>query len=85
MTVQYSEDAKKQLKKLDKHIAGEIKKYMDEVQALKDPRSRGRELTSNLAGLWRYRAADFRIICEIQDDKLVILVLVIGDRKQVYR
>lgn len=85
MTLEYSDTAKKQLKKLDQHIASEIKGYMAEVEKLDDPRSRGKELKGNLGGLWRYRAGDWRVVCEIQDQKLVICVLVIDHRKQVYR
>lgn len=85
MTLEYSDTAKKQLKKLDQHIASEIKAYMTEVEKLDDPRSRGKELKGNLGGLWRYRSGDWRVVCEIQDQKLVICVLVIDHRKQVYR
>jgi mRNA interferase RelE/StbE len=85
LTVEYSDEAKKQLKKLDKYVAGEIKSYMDGIKKLKDPRTRGRELTSNLSGLWRYRVGDYRLICEIKDEKMMILVLVIGHRKEIYR
>jgi len=85
VTLEYAHEAKKQLKKLDHQSALDIKKYMDEVQKLDDPRDRGRELTSNLSGLWRYRVGDYRLICEIKDEKMIILVLVIGHRKEIYR
>ncbi|MBQ7262142.1 MAG: type II toxin-antitoxin system RelE/ParE family toxin, partial [Synergistaceae bacterium] len=47
--------------------------------------SRGRALSGPLAGLWRYRVGDHRLICEIQDDVLVILVIDIGHRSKIYR
>ena len=57
---------------------------MEEVRNLDDPRSRGKGLSSNLAHLWRYRVGDYRIICDIQDDKIIISVLRIAHRKEVY-
>lgn len=73
MILVYSEDAAKQLKKIDKPIQKRIVKYMEEVRNLDDPRTRGKGLSSNLAQLWRYRVGDYRIICDIQDDKIIIL------------
>ena len=49
------------------------------------PTLRGKPLTANLAGLWRYRVGDYRVICDIQDGELVVLVLQIGRRREVYR
>ena len=85
MTVDYLPEAEKQLAKLDKYIQKRIKKYMDEVATLEDPRSRGKGLLSNLSGLWRYRVGDFRIICQIKDAQLVVTVVRIGDRKEIYK
>ena len=59
--------------------------YMDEVAALEDPRSRGRALKGTLSELWRYRSGDYRIICNIQDDKILITILRLGHRKEVYK
>jgi mRNA interferase RelE/StbE len=83
--VEYSATAVKELRKLDKPIQRQIKEYMEDVAALKDPRSRGHALVGNLAGLWRYRVGDFRVVCEIQDTKILITILHIADRKEVYR
>ena len=49
------------------------------------PTQRGKALTANLTGLWRYRVGDYRLICDIQDGELVVLVLQIGHRREVYR
>ena len=49
--------------------------YMDEVGQLENPRSRGKALVENMRGLWRYRVGDYRVICEIQDSKIIISVL----------
>lgn len=50
-----------------------------------DPRQRGKGLTENLSGLWRYRVGDYRVICEIQADRLVVLVVRINHRSTVYK
>jgi len=85
MTLMYSEIAKKQLSKLDKPVQKMIKKRMAEVIALEDPRSKGKGLLENRSGYWRYRAGDYRIICEIHDEKFLIVALKIGHRKEVYK
>ena len=85
MKVDYSSNAKKQLKKLDRQIQSRIVDYMDEVGALQDPRTRGKSLASNLAGLWRYRVGDYRVICNIVDNELLILAVDIGHRREIYR
>lgn len=84
MKVEYTVTAKKQLQKLDYSVGKRIKTYMTEVSELKNPKSRGKALTGNLAGYWRYRVGDYRIICKILEDKLVITVVKIGHRHNIY-
>lgn len=84
MTVILTPDAKKDLKKLDKSIQKKVSAYLDEVAELENPRSRGKGLSSNLHGLWRYRVGDYRILCKIKDEELIILVLEVGHRKNIY-
>lgn len=85
-TIEYSDTAKDQLRKLDKPIARRIVDYMDErIADLENPRSSGKALTGPLGGLWRYRVGDYRVICEIRDGALCILVLELGNRREVYR
>ena len=84
MKINYTPLASKQFSRLDKPIQIRIKKYMTEVTALDDPSSRGKGLTANLSGLWRYRVGDYRILCCIKDDELIVTVLVIGHRSSVY-
>ena len=85
-TVEYTDTSKAQIRKLDRHTARHILDYIDErVAVLEDPRQRGRALRSNLGGLWRYRVGDYRVICDIQDDALRVLVVRVGGRGQVYR
>lgn len=80
----YSKKAQKQFKKLDSTIQKRIKIYTQELQTLENPRNRGRALVSNLAGFWRYRVGDYRIICEIIDDELVIYDIDIAHRSKAY-
>lgn len=86
-TTEYTETARKQLRKLDKQIARRILDFMDErISGERNPRDTGKALTGNLLGaFWRYRVGDFRIICDIQDAKLCVLVVQIGHRREVYR
>ena len=85
-TIDYSDTAKRQLRKLDRQAARKIVDYMDErVAARKNPRSTGKALTGPLGDLWRYRVGDFRVICQIQDSVLCILVVQLGNRRDVYR
>lgn len=58
---------------------------LDEIAKLEDPRSRGKALTGNLAGVWRYRVGDYRILCDINDGRLVILVVDVAHRREVYK
>jgi mRNA interferase RelE/StbE len=85
-TIDYTQTARNQLKKLDKSVARRILDYMDaRVAKHEDPRSLGKALTGALGALWRYRIGDFRAICEIHDSLERILVLQIGHRREVYR
>jgi len=85
-TIDYTQTALNQLRKLDKQSARRILDFMDERVSLReDPRSTGKALTGPLGGLWRYRVGDFRVICEIQDGALRVLVLELGNRREVYR
>ena len=84
MKIEYTETARKQLKKLDKTMQKRILDYMDEVALLENPRSEGKALVENMRGLWRYRVGDYRVICEIQEARIIISVLKIGHRKNIY-
>ena len=84
MKIEYTETARKQLKKLDKTMQKRILDYMDEVALLENPRSRGKALVENMRGLWRYRVGDYRVICEIQEARIIISMLKIGHRKNIY-
>jgi len=85
--IEYTETARKQLGKLDRQIARRILDLMDErIAGERDPREAGKALTGNVLGVyWRYRAGDCRIICDIQDERLCVLVVRIGNRREIYR
>lgn len=85
--IKLSETADKQLGKLDKPVAKRIKAFLRErVSSLDDPRSIGQALKgSRLGDLWKYRLGDYRLIASMEDAEVVILVLQIGNRREVYR
>ncbi len=81
----FDERALKELKKLGHQAQRDILAYLDErVTANADPRRFGKALKADLAGLWRYRVGDYRILCQIQDQKLLVLVVAVGHRKDIY-
>jgi mRNA interferase RelE/StbE len=85
--VEFTEGARKDLAKLDKPTARRITEFLrNRVAPLDDARSVGHALTgSELGEFWRYRVGDYRIVCEIRDKVLVILVIGIGHRREIYR
>ena len=86
-TIRYTESSSKQLKKLDKQTALRVLDYMDErVAVLADPRSLGKNLKGPKMGeYWRYRVGDIRVICNISEGQMTVLVIEIGNRREVYR
>lgn len=83
--IRFDKGVERSLAKLDKQIAKRITSKLREIANLDDPRSVGKPLVGNLAGLWRYRVGDYRIICYIDDGELVILVVDVDHRSEVYR
>ena len=83
--VEFDDGAAKELRKLDRQAQQEILRYLRErIATDEDPRRVGKPLSRDLAGLWRYRMRNYRMICHIEDDKLVVLVLRVGHRKDIY-
>ena len=84
--VLFTKYAKKQIKKIDKNnaalILGWIRKNLENC---KNPRIHGKGLTVNKSGFWRYRIGDYRLITEIQDNNIIILVLSVGHRRDIYK
>lgn len=85
-TIEYTETAKGQLRKLDKPMARRIVDFMDaRIAGLENPRSAGKALTGPLGSFWRYRVGDCRVICDIQDGAMRVLVVQVGNRREIYR
>lgn len=75
----------KEFKKLDKYTMKMIKSWINKnLVGCENPRSHGKGLTSNRSGQWRYRIGDYRLICSIEENELVILALSVGHRRDVY-
>ena len=85
--IKFTESSSKQLKKLDKQTALRVIDYMDErVAVLAEPRSLGKNLKGPKMGeYWRYRVGDIRVICNILDGQMTVLVIEIGNRREIYR
>ncbi len=84
--IEISPTAQKQLGQLDKPVRRRILKFLHErVSKLDDPRKIGARLQGPLGEFWRYRVGDYRLICSLEDDRLVVLVLRIGHRREDYR
>ena len=76
----------KEFKKLEGYTKRMIRAWIDKnLVGCTNPRQRGKELTGNLSGKWRYRIGDYRLICSIDDNKLIILALTLGHRRNVYK
>ena len=76
----------REFKKLDRYTQKMVKAWIDKnLVDCTDPRAHGKGLTANRSGQWRYRIGDYRLICFIEDDKLVILALSVGHRSEIYK
>lgn len=83
--VEWDDRARKELRKLDKKLQKDVLQYLRErIMTNKDPRRFGKPLSYDKCGLWRYRVQNSRIICRIEEAKLVVLVVKVGYRKNVY-
>jgi len=83
--IEYDPGALQDLKKLDRAVQREIIDYIDNrIANARTPRDFGKPLRGSRFGLWRYRVRDYRIICELQEKRLVVLVVAIGHRSTVY-
>ncbi len=84
-SIEYDPGAVRDLKKLDRAAQREILDFMDQrIAGAADPRDFGKPLRNSKFGLWRYRVRDYRILCEIQESRLVVLVVTVGHRSAVY-
>lgn len=74
----------REYKKLDRAVQRRVMAYLEEIESLDDPRQRGKGLTANHTGVWRYRVGDYRILTQITDETVTILALRVGHRRDVY-
>ncbi len=70
---------------VDHTVLRRIRAYLEDVCELDDPRQRGKALTANLTGYWRYRVGDWRVVVKIRDEELVIVAIGLGHRSEIYR
>lgn len=83
--VRFTERAKKDLKKLDKHTAALILGWVRKnLEGCENPRAHGKPLTANRSGQWRYRVGDYRLLAKIEDETIVIVILNVGHRRNIY-
>ena len=84
--IEFTGEARKQLGKIGHAEAKCIRNYLRQrIEPLDDPRQLGKALKGRLTNLWRYRIGDFRLVCEIRDEVLVVLIVRIGHRSEIYR
>ena len=83
--IEFTEFARKELKKLDVYTQKIILTWLNKnLEGCSDPRIHGKALSADRAGQWRYRVGDYRIITKIEDNRLIILVIAIGHRRDIY-
>lgn len=83
--VELSERFKKEFRKLDKYTQKIIRAWINKnLVGCTDPRQHGKGMTANRSGQWRYRIGDYRLICEIKENELIILALSVGHRREIY-
>ena len=84
--LRFSKRADKQLSKMDAGVRRVILSWLlKNIDGCEDPRAHGKGLTSNRSGEWRYRIGDYRVLCDIQDEELIVLAIEIGHRREVYK
>lgn len=84
--VEYSDQFKKEFRELDKYTQKIIRAWINKnLVDCENPRAQGKGLTANRSGQWRYRIGYYRLICSIEDNRLIILALSIGHRSEIYK
>jgi mRNA interferase RelE/StbE len=84
-TIEFDDRARRELRKLDAKIQKTILRYLRErIAGAEDPRVFGKPLRMKLAGLWRYRVGDYRLICRFEENRMVVMILKVGHRSDVY-
>lgn len=83
--IEFEEEAFAEFSRLDGTVKKQIQKYINKLSERENPRTLGEPLQANLADFWKYRVGDYRLVAEIQDEKLIVLMLVIAHRREVYK
>jgi mRNA interferase RelE/StbE len=82
----YSSEAGRQLRKMERQVVKRILSWVDDrLLGCPNPRLWGAALVGGFSGFWKYRMGDYRLVCEIKDEQLTILIIDVGNRKEVYR
>ena len=84
-TIEWDGESKKNLNSLDNSVRQQVMRFINKLEKTSNPKAFGEALTGNLAGYWKYRVGDYRIVADIQDNKLVILVIAIDHRRKIYK
>lgn len=82
--IEFEAQALEDFSRLDGAVKKRIQKYIDKISEREDPRTLGEPLQENLSTYWKYRVGDYRLVAEIQDEKFIVLMLVIDHRRKVY-
>lgn len=84
--IEFEQEAEKELARIDRQQAKRILKYLFErIATPEDPRRFGKALRFNLFGFWKYRIGNYRVVCDIQDETVTVLVLRVGHRRKIYK
>jgi mRNA interferase RelE/StbE len=85
-TIEFEQDAIRQLNRLDRSVRGRIVRFVEaRIAGSADPRQLGKVLHGDLAGLWSYRVGDYRLVCQIEDERHIVTLVSVGHRREVYR
>ena len=84
--LRFSDKFEKQISKLDRQTQVTLLRWLvNRIDGIENPRLHGKALTGDKRGLWRYRVGNYRVICEIQDEQLIVLALEVGHRREIYK
>lgn len=85
MQVKFENKARKEFLKFDRDIQIQILRYIEKIKTLENPRDIGKSLAGDLKNYWRYRVGNYRLVCKIKDDELLIVIIHIGHRNKIYQ
>lgn len=83
--IEFEASAAEEFERLDGSVKNQISKYLKKIEERKNPKSLGEPLCANLASYWKYRVGDYRLIADIQDDRLIILFFAVAHRRHIYK